>query len=169
MLVHTRGSGGRRTENQWLLIKERDEEARAGRAGPVGRRRPQRLDRPHAWRRSPPARSRAGGATRAGGTDAGARGRDADDRAERRVPATVPLTLATLVDEPPDGDDWLHEIKYDGYRIAARVDDGGVRLFSRNGLDWTERFPAVAEALAAPAGLRRRGWTARRWCSTSAA
>ena len=41
----------------------------------------------------------------------------------------------------------MHEIKYDGYRILARLDDGGVRLFTRNGLDWTARFPVVAEAL----------------------
>ena len=72
-------------------------------------------------------------------------GRDAKPAAP--VPPTVPLTLATPAQEPPEGGDWLHEIKYDGYRIAARVDDG-VLLFSRNGLDWTHRFPAVAEALA---------------------
>jgi bifunctional non-homologous end joining protein LigD len=59
----------------------------------------------------------------------------------------VPLSLATLVEDPPEGEDWLHEIKYDGYRVAARLDDGKARLFSRNGLDWTTRFEEVAREI----------------------
>jgi bifunctional non-homologous end joining protein LigD len=55
--------------------------------------------------------------------------------------------LATLVAEAPDGADWLHEIKFDGYRILARVADGGVRLISRNGKDWTRKFPEIAGIL----------------------
>jgi bifunctional non-homologous end joining protein LigD len=55
--------------------------------------------------------------------------------------------LATLVDKPPSGDDWLHEIKYDGYRIGARVRKGRVSLYTRNGNDWTAAFPAIAEAV----------------------
>ena len=50
--------------------------------------------------------------------------------------------------QPPDGDDWLHEIKYDGYRLLARIENGDVRLITRNGLDWTGKFPALARALA---------------------
>jgi len=56
--------------------------------------------------------------------------------------------LATLVDKPPSGDEWLHEIKYDGYRIGARVRTGRVSLYTRNGNDWTAAFPEVAEAVA---------------------
>ncbi len=52
--------------------------------------------------------------------------------------------LATLVDKPPSGGEWLHEIKYDGYRIGARVRKGRVSLFTRNGNDWTAAFPEVA-------------------------
>ncbi|PJK29918.1 DNA ligase D [Minwuia thermotolerans] len=55
--------------------------------------------------------------------------------------------LATLVDDPPEGEEWLHEIKYDGYRIQAKIKDGEVRLISRNGKDWTDRYPDVAGAL----------------------
>lgn len=61
--------------------------------------------------------------------------------------------LATLVKAPPAGDAWLHEIKFDGYRIGARVTKSGVTLTSRNGKDWTQSFPEVAKAIAA-LGLR---------------
>jgi bifunctional non-homologous end joining protein LigD len=57
--------------------------------------------------------------------------------------------LATLVKEPPSGDGWLHEIKYDGYRIGCRIRGGRVTLISRNGKDWTAAFPDVARAAAA--------------------
>src|SRR5687768_6316770 len=53
--------------------------------------------------------------------------------------------LATLVKAPPAGDRWLHEIKYDGYRIGCVIDKNGVRLISRNGKDWTHVFPSIAE------------------------
>jgi len=56
--------------------------------------------------------------------------------------------LATLVATPPSGDDWLHEIKYDGYRIGARVRKGRVTLYTRNGNDWTAAFPEIATAVA---------------------
>jgi bifunctional non-homologous end joining protein LigD len=54
--------------------------------------------------------------------------------------------LATLGSEPPSGDRWLHEIKYDGYRIGCVIDKKGARLISRNGKDWTHVFPSIAEA-----------------------
>jgi bifunctional non-homologous end joining protein LigD len=56
--------------------------------------------------------------------------------------------LATLVGQPPRGDEWLHEIKLDGYRIGAVVENGRVTLVSRNGKDWTDRFPTLVETLA---------------------
>src|SRR5262245_28294269 len=55
--------------------------------------------------------------------------------------------LATLVETPPSGDEWLHEIKYDGYRIGARVQKGRVTLYTRNGNDWTAAFPDIADAI----------------------
>jgi bifunctional non-homologous end joining protein LigD len=54
--------------------------------------------------------------------------------------------LATLTNKPPSGDRWLHEIKYDGYRIGCVIGKTGVRLISRNGNDWTDVFPSIAEA-----------------------
>lgn len=127
VLVHTRR---RRDDeqNQWLLIKERDDTAHPGEPDPWG----------------PDDRSVSTGRTMeeiASGTK--------PHGGASRVPSKVALTLATLVDSAPSGDDWLHEIKYDGYRIAARVDGDDVRLISRNGLDWTNRFGEVAKALSA--------------------
>ncbi|HEY0183808.1 MAG TPA: DNA ligase D, partial [Rhodopila sp.] len=56
--------------------------------------------------------------------------------------------LASVADAPPEADGWLTEIKFDGYRILASVDHGSVRLFTRNGNDWTDRLPAVANAIS---------------------
>ena len=52
--------------------------------------------------------------------------------------------LATLVNAPPEGDGWLHEIKYDGYRIGCAIDAGRVTLWSRQANDWTREFPEIA-------------------------
>ncbi|MDO5506022.1 MAG: DNA ligase D [Pseudoxanthomonas suwonensis] len=57
------------------------------------------------------------------------------------------LQLARLVDAPPPGDDWLHEIKWDGYRLLALRKGSEVRVFSRNGLPWEHKLPEVVEAL----------------------
>ena len=56
--------------------------------------------------------------------------------------------LATLVDAPPEGDAWLHEVKFDGYRIGCRIGRGEVTLISRKGNDWTRDFPEVRVAMA---------------------
>jgi bifunctional non-homologous end joining protein LigD len=63
-------------------------------------------------------------------------------------PDFIAPELATLATAVPDAPGWLHEVKFDGYRIMARKAGGAVTLFSRSGLDWTVRFPAVARALA---------------------
>ncbi len=66
-----------------------------------------------------------------------------------RLPDFVPPTLATLHSGAPSGAGWLHEIKFDGYRIEARLDHGRVTLLTRNRQDWTHRFEPIAEAVAA--------------------
>ncbi len=68
--------------------------------------------------------------------------------AEQRELRAVLPELATLVAEPPLGEQWLHEVKFDGYRVQAQLDDGQVKLFTRKGLDWTERMPSLARAFA---------------------
>jgi bifunctional non-homologous end joining protein LigD len=64
------------------------------------------------------------------------------------LPAWVAPRLTQLVDAAPEGDQWLHEIKYDGYRMHARLDRGAVKLLTRTGLDWTHKYPAIAKAVA---------------------
>ena len=64
------------------------------------------------------------------------------------LPDFVAPQLATLVERPPDEDGWIHEIKFDGYRLLARVGDGPPRLFTRHAKDWTAKFGATADALA---------------------
>jgi bifunctional non-homologous end joining protein LigD len=66
--------------------------------------------------------------------------------ARRRLRAIAPQ-LAELRDAPPEGAAWLHEIKFDGYRIEALLESGECRLITRNGLDWTARYSAIAAAL----------------------
>ena len=65
-----------------------------------------------------------------------------------RIPSYKPQ-LAQLVKTAPSGDDWVHELKYDGYRIGCRIDHGHVTLISRKGNDWTAAFPEIARAAGA--------------------
>ncbi|HTI39174.1 MAG TPA: DNA ligase D [Vicinamibacterales bacterium] len=64
-----------------------------------------------------------------------------------RLPPYRPQ-LAQLVKTPPDGSEWIHELKYDGYRIGCRIDGLTITLISRNGKDWTHAFPAIVRAAA---------------------
>ena len=57
--------------------------------------------------------------------------------------------IPTLASRPPAGPQWVHEIKHDGYRLIARKTDDRVRLFTRRGYDWTDRYPLIAKAVAA--------------------
>jgi bifunctional non-homologous end joining protein LigD len=64
------------------------------------------------------------------------------------IPAFIEPVLPTTIDAPPKGKDWVHEIKYDGYRMQLRIANGKAVLRTRNGLDWTERFRGIARAAA---------------------
>ena len=68
-------------------------------------------------------------------------------QAHTGLPEWIPPQLTQLVDEAPEGSGWLHAIKFDGYRMHARLDRGGVRLLMRTGLDWTHKYPAIAAAV----------------------
>src|SRR4051812_3802007 len=61
------------------------------------------------------------------------------------MPDFVPPQLCTLVERPPGAEGWCHEIKFDGYRVQLRVEDGKAALFTRKGLDWSDKFKSIAE------------------------
>jgi bifunctional non-homologous end joining protein LigD len=82
----------------------------------------------------------------------GRKGVAGEGRAKRnsaaRMPAFIAPQLCQSVERPPAGKDWVHEIKFDGYRIQLRVADGRVTLKTRKGLDWSEKFGAIVKAAA---------------------
>ncbi len=173
-LVRMHGRKGE-TKEPWLLIKADDEEARSAKAGDIleemprsvvsGRSIPEIAEgkgKARVWHsnRSVKANVRAG-ATRGSATARRAErarrasaGRSKRGKASRTkkakdavaLPDFVPPSLATLRALAPDGADWVHEVKFDGYRIQTRLDHGEVRLLTRKGLDWTSKFPNIAEA-----------------------
>jgi bifunctional non-homologous end joining protein LigD len=106
----------------WLLIKQR--EARVRSEG-------EQLPKPAEERRATPTRAAKRSAAR-----------------PAKLPAELEPELATLVSDAPTEAGWIYELKYDGYRILARIDGEDVRLVTRNRQDWTERFPAIARDLA---------------------
>jgi bifunctional non-homologous end joining protein LigD len=142
-LVRMKGRGNGR-EDPWLLIKERDAFARPVAEFSVVDEMPDSVqtlaDRPDAV--AAPGRSAAAAAPTAAssGPPEGAR--------PARLPATLQPELAVLVDAPPQQpEDWIFEIKFDGYRMLARVEDGKIELVTRNGNDWTTRLPGLVKAL----------------------
>jgi len=83
----------------------------------------------------------------------GQKGGRAKRKASKAPPAFVAPQLATLVDEVPAGTSWIHEIKYDGYRLLLSVGEGVATAWTRNGLDWSDKFKALVKAAARlPAG-----------------
>jgi bifunctional non-homologous end joining protein LigD len=73
-----------------------------------------------------------------------------------RADGFVDPCIHSRAPKPPSGPDWVHEIKHDGYRLIVRRDGEAVRLFTRRGYDWTDRYPAIA---AAAAKLRAKSFT----------
>ncbi|EWG98299.1 DNA ligase D [Halomonas sp. BC04] len=146
----TRMSGKRQDKHgrNWLLIKRRDDRPRMDDsltveldASIASGRTMQAIaeDRDHTWGSADdadethgtlPDPSRLEGARKA------------------RLPKEVKPQLATLAREVPTKGDWIHEIKLDGYRLLARIENGDVSLVTRNGKDWTHRFPDIARAVA---------------------
>jgi bifunctional non-homologous end joining protein LigD len=102
-----------------------------------------------AGRVSAPARTAKSKArTKAAATKVARRSTRVLHGAKTPLPDFIPPSLATLHETPPGGRDWLHEIKFDGYRIQARLDHKSARLLTRKQLDWTHRFARVARAVA---------------------
>ncbi|KTT66032.1 ATP-dependent DNA ligase [Pseudomonas oryzihabitans] len=145
-LVRTR-LRGHSDKPQWLLIKERDDEARDTADYEVTAAEPDSVLSDKTLPRLDQGKAKGKAATKPKATKAPARKTTAKAR-KAKLPETLDAELATLVDSPPAGD-WLYEVKYDGYRLLARVEGDEVRLFTRSGNDWTARLPEQAKALAA--------------------
>ena len=123
--------GGEKREN-WLLIKERDDYAQVD---------------AHALTDGYDTSVKTGRDMDAiaGGEAMRQVPKDTPDRSKARPKFRKPQ-LATLVDAAPEGDDWIHETKFDGYRCLAALGKGGTQLLTRSGKDWTDRFAALEGA-----------------------
>lgn len=167
MLVRTKGYGGK---DSWLLFKEHDEYERPHdefdttgewlTSVATGRTMEQIADGAEAvWHSNASVEENVaalkeqlaeheGPDTTAAGVPVPPDPSKVDGAVAGPMPDVVDVELATLVKSVPEGERWLHEIKFDGYRIIARKQGDKVRLISRNGKDWTDRFRQVAEAVA---------------------
>ncbi|MFW7340080.1 DNA ligase D [Pollutimonas sp. H1-120] len=126
--VLLRMKGKSEKQDPWLLIKERDEFVRPSTEFSVVDEMPDSVSRLPGDPAAPAAPSRAG--------------------KKSTLPTALTPELATLVDSaPPDADQWIYEIKFDGYRLLARIQDGKIRLFTRNGNDWTGKLAGLARRL----------------------
>ncbi len=127
-LVRMKPRPGEHSES-WLLIKERDDAVR-----------------PHAEYDVLKAQPDSAASGRTMGQIASP---DSDRPSAECVlsPTDAPFQLATLVVEAPSGDEWIHEAKYDGYRLRVGLERGRATVRTRRGEDWTERFPLVARAV----------------------
>jgi bifunctional non-homologous end joining protein LigD len=100
-------------------------------------------------RKAASTRGRRSASARAGTKKSTRKSKEKESRPHRApLPDFVPPSLATLRATAPSGEGWVHEIKFDGYRIQVRLDHGDVQLRTRKGLDWTSKFPNIAAAVA---------------------
>ena len=152
MLV--RRHGPQTAKPQWLLFKVRDAAARDEKDFDVTEEKPLSvttgrdldeiaMDKKHAHH--------GNGASKAKPAKSKPR---ATRRGKLSLPASIEPQLPTLVDAAPEGDDWFHEIKFDGYRMICSVDGERVRFETRNHLDWTAKLPELVEAVG-KLGLHR--------------
>lgn len=133
--MHGRRQGD---HDNWLLIKETDDEAAEDGERLV-------RDRPESVLSGRTIEQVAAGAPPK--KKAATKKKIAKKAKTRELPDKIAPELATLVDALPTGDEWLHEIKFDGYRLLARLERDGVRLITRGDQDWTERLAPIAAAL----------------------
>ncbi len=161
MLLRTGGGSSEKDQRRWLLFKERDDEAKSQEDGDVVEESPLsvasgrtleeiKADRDHVWGSDGKASGKRSGTSkpvrptrRRKVAVASVLGKKA-----RKLPTRAEVQLATLVKEAPEGEEWFHEIKLDGYRMLCRVDKGHAKFISRNQQDWTRRLSKLAEAAA---------------------
>ncbi|HEY9055705.1 MAG TPA: DNA ligase D [Aurantimonas sp.] len=144
---------GKETRENWLLIKEKDEAVdrrrnllSADKSVKTGRTMAAIAEGDESWAETRRPGEPAAKSSRTG-TKKPAKAKGGEgSTASLPLPRFHPPQLATLVDAAPEGDGWLHEMKYDGYRVLIGVGRGEVRCWTRNEKDWTDKFGQVAEA-----------------------
>ena len=152
MLVRMGKAAADGKEN-WLLIKERDDESRSDGEADITAREPRSVASGRLLEEigGPDEAVWSSDRDRAGQPDAAqpARAKRVAGRApgQSGMPHMLEPQLATLVEAPPSQDDWIYEIKFDGYRMLSRLADGKVKIVTRNGQDWTARLPHLVQAL----------------------
>ena len=168
-LVHMRGRDVRGKEN-WLLIKADDAYAvtsgkadlleakprsvKTGRtiediAGSTVKIKPKRSSKAEAQSRAPAAKALQVGGGSKRELSSGKPQQKVKGGKRGALPEFIEPQLAALAGKPPSGDSWVHEVKFDGYRLLARIDAGRAKLKTRSGLDWTTKFPSLKKALEA--------------------
>ena len=153
-----RSRSGKYEGESWLLIKESDEYARLGEAAAIGDDMPDSVatgrslaeiaaSADRVWHSNKSVEANVkGGAIAKPKPLAGIAKLPGARKAA--MPSFIEPELATLMKSPPSGGNWIHEIKYDGYRMLCRIADGSARMISRNKKDWTGNFLTVANAAA---------------------
>jgi len=147
--MHRRGE---EEKDNWLLIKEQDDEAKKGTAGDIVAHMPDSVEsgqgveqvakgQPRVWQ------SNRRATTKLALSKPRSEVSGLPSAVKAECPEWIAPQLASLADRMPADGLWVHEIKYDGYRIVARVRDGEVRLFTRNQNDWTEKLKPQVDAL----------------------
>ncbi len=155
VLVRMGGKAAKEAKPNWLLIKEHDEHEQTASDEPIVEKEPNSVltgrdleaiarDGDHVWQSNRPETASA--APKSVPAKRFAPGKLPG--AKEALPGFVAPQLASEAATPPVGAQWVHELKLDGYRVQAHIDQAGkVRLFTRSGLDWTHRMPAVAREL----------------------
>jgi bifunctional non-homologous end joining protein LigD len=143
-LVRLKPRGNERQES-WLLIKERDDFARPHEDVDIVAERPESVVSGLGVDEVDRAGPSACATTRASPAQTVPLASPTPP-APQAPPAMVDLELATLVDTSPEGDEWLAEVKYDGYRVAILLENGRAHAYTRSHADWTDRFAPLARA-----------------------
>jgi bifunctional non-homologous end joining protein LigD len=140
---------GRKVRHNWLLIKQDDRWARPG-DGDAAIAKATSVKTGRSMRQIAEGKGPVWDSTRSrAALEKNVAAIAADESGKPgKLPAFIEPELSILVDEPPSGANWIHEVKFDGYRLGAHIEDGKVKLMTRSGLDWTRKFPAIAKALA---------------------
>jgi bifunctional non-homologous end joining protein LigD len=152
-LFRIRGREKRADARTWLLVKEKDRFARPGEGARLLEERAESVSTGRDLDAIAAAKSAVWESNRTPSASEGPRrarlkAADVPEARKARMPRIGSAQQPTLVTSPPSGDTWLHEMKFDGYRVLARASGKNVRLLSRNGSDWTKRLSGVARGVA---------------------